>query len=217
MESLKNIYGKAKKKFSGEPAQEELRDLENSDEPETITDYDTLNEAVQPVTRSVSQFEKDFASTSSKASASHSHGLDSLFSPSTDENDETEDTTAPMSPVESLPVMESGGRVSAGNSQDYMTKPDVQVARSRQVAVIKPDTFEEAEIVTKTLKTGGLVLIDLRSTDDALAKRFLDFSFGATSALGGCVDVLENKIYSITTGNPITETELNRVKNERLI
>ena len=98
-----------------------------------------------------------------------------------------------------------------------MTKPDVQVAKSRQVAVIKPDSFEEAEIVTKTLKGGGLVIIDLRQTEGALSKRFLDFSFGATSALGGSVDVLGTDIYAITTGNPIMQSELDRVKNEGLL
>ena len=216
MASLKDIYDKAKQKLSGETANE--ADFDDFEDEEDETNYDVINEAVQPITRSVSQYERDFASTSHKSPATHSHGLDSLFSPTAKEFEhEMEGKTEPMEPVENVEVKNSGRRVSAGNSQDFMTKPDVQVAKSRQVAVIKPDSFEEAEIVTKTLKGGGLVIIDLRQTEGALSKRFLDFSFGATSALGGSVDVLGTDIYAITTGNPIMQSELDRVKNEGLL
>ena len=216
MASLKDIYGKAKQKLTGEPANEAAEDSFEDEEEET--NYDVINEAVQPITRSVSPYERDFASTSRKSPASHSHGLDSLFSSTASEfEEEMEGKTEPMEPVENVEIRNPGRRVSAGNSQDYMTKPDVQVAKARQVAVIKPDNFEEAEIVTKTLKGGGLVIIDLRQTEAALSKRFLDFSFGATSALGGSVDVLGTDIYSISTGNPIMQAELDRVKNEGLL
>lgn len=217
MASLRDIYGKAKQKLAGEPADEEYAE-DGDDTFEGSTNYDAINEAVQPVTRSVSQFERDFASTSKRSHSTHSQGLDSLFTPTEEEiNVEMEGITEPMDAVENATVGETTGRVSAGNSQDFMTQPDVQVAKSRQVAVIKPDTFEEAEIVTKTLKRGGLVVIDLRQAEDALSKRFLDFSFGATSALGGSVDILGTDIYSISTGSPIMQTELDRIKREGLL
>ena len=217
MASLKDIYGKAKQKLTGESAEEDFADSFDDSE-EDVVNYDAINESVQPVTRSVSQFERDFASTSMKSHSTHSSGLDSLFAPSSEENDtEMGGITEPMDAVENVEVRSSSSRVSAGNSQDYMTEPDVQVAKTRQVAVIKPDTFEEAEIVTKTLKSGGLVIVDLRQTGDALSKRFLDFSFGATSALGGSVDTLGEGIFSITTGNPILQSELDRVKSEGLL
>lgn len=216
MASLKDIYDKAKQKLAGEPAEDDF--AESYDDEEDVVNYDAINESVQPVTRSVSQFERDFANTSRKSHGTHSAGLDSLFAPSAEENEtEMEGITEPMDTVENIEIKNSGSRVSAGNSQDFMTKPDVQVAKTRQVAVIKPDSFEEAEVVTKTLKGGGLVIIDLRQTEGALSKRFLDFSFGATSALGGSVDVLGTDIYSITTGNPIMQSELDRVKNEGLL
>lgn len=216
MASLKDIYDKAKQKLTGEPA--ESAGLDDFKEEEDSTKYDVINEAVQPITRSVSQYERDFASTSHKSPATHSHGLDSLFSPTAKKfEEEMEGKTEPMEAVENVEVRNASRRVSAGNSQDFMTKPDVQVAKARQVAVIKPDSFEEAEIVTKTLKSGGLVIVDLREVEVALAKRFLDFSFGATSALGGSVDVLGKDVYSITTGNPIMQTELDRIKNEGLL
>ena len=216
MTSLKDIYDKAKQKLMGESVEEDFTDDHTG---EDAVKYDVINEAVQPISRSVSPYERDFASTSRKKShGTHSQGLDSLFAPSARENEEEmEGITEPMDAVENVEVRSSGKRVSAGNSQDFMTKPDVQVAKQRQVAVIKPDSFEEAEIVTKTLKSGGLVIIDLREVEGALAKRFLDFSFGATSALGGSVDVLGKDVYSITTGNPIMQSELDRVKNEGLI
>lgn len=216
MASLKDIYGKAKQKLAGEEAEEDLASDFNEDG--TTPNYDAINETVQPVTRSVSQFERDFASTSKKLHSTHSQGLDSLFVPSAEEGKTDEESiTKPMEVVENVETKNTSRRVNAGNSQDFMTKPDVQVAKSRQVAVIKPDTFEEAEIVTKTLKRGGLIIIDLRETEEELSKRFLDFSFGATSALGGSVDTIGEGIMSITTGGPIMQSELDRVEREGLL
>lgn len=217
MSSLKDIYANAKQKLMGAGAQDDFEEEEF--EKDELSNLDVANEAVVPVTRSVSQFERDFADTTTHQSTTHSNGLDSLFSPSAQipQNTQKEGPTQPMEPIQQPTMPATDGRVSAGNSQDFMISSTPKKPTTRQVAVIKPDTFEEAEIVTNTLKTGGLVLIDLRSTEDALGKRFLDFSFGATSALGGNVDVLENKIYSISTGAGITQGEIDRVRNEGLI
>ena len=218
MSSLKEIYSNAKQKLMGSDSSQDLDEEEY--EKDDLPNYDAVNEAVVPITRSVSQFEKDFADTSTHKHTSHSGGLDSLFSPTSPQEEDTtpkEGPTVPMDPIQQSELTKTDGRVSAGNSQDFITSAEPQKPKTRQVAVIKPDSYEEAEIVTKTLKGGGLVIVDLRSTDDALGKRFLDFSFGATSALGGSVDVLENKVYSISTGLAITQSELERVKSEGLV
>ena len=216
MASLRDFYENAKKKLAGSDVENKVEEQDELEE-ESVS-FDAENENVVPITREVSQFERDFASTSRRSKNTHSQGLDSLFAPSVEEGGtEMEGITEPMDVIENVDERNTSRRVSAGNSQDFMTKPDVQVAKTRQVAVIKPDSFEEAEIVTKTLKGGGLVIIDLRNTESSLAKRFLDFSFGATSALGGGVDALSKDIYSISTGNPILQSELDRVKSEGLI
>ena len=218
MASLKEIYSNAKQKLMGDDASQDLD--EEDYEKEESPNYDAVNEAVVPITRSVSQFEKDFADTSTRKHNSHSGGLDALFSPTSpqeEDNTPKEGPTVPMDPIQQSDLTKVDGRVSAGNSQDFITSAEPQKPKTRQVAVIKPDSYEEAEIVTKTLKGGGLVVVDLRSTDDSLGKRFLDFSFGATSALGGNVDVLEDKVYSISTGLAITQPELERIKSEGLI
>ena len=217
MSSLKDMYASAKQKLMGGNAQDDFEEEEL--ERDELSSLDVANEAVVPVTRSVSQFERDFADTSSRKPKTHSNGLDSLFSPSAvaSETTKKEGPTQPMEPIQQPTSTPTEGRVSAGNSQDFVISAAPKKPTTRQVAVIKPDTFEEAEIVTNTLKTGGLVLIDLRMTEDSLGKRFLDFSFGATSALGGNVDVLENKVYSISTAHGITQGELERVKSEGLI
>ena len=215
MASFKDICDRAKHKLAGG-----ADDVESQVEEEEIpeTNYDARNETVEPVTREVSQFERDFAATSKTSPSSHSEGLDFLFAPSAEEQMNTPaSVTAPLDAVETAEAAAQSTRVDAGSSQDFLKEPSIFPEKKRQVAVIKPDSYEEAEIVTKTLKTGGLVIVDVRRTQDALAKRFLDFSFGATSALGGSVDTLEDHIYSISTGEPITTDELSRVKAEGLI
>ena len=179
----------------------------------------------------------------SKKERRHSHGLDSLFT-STEKKPErvleqVEDPQGSPSISQEIPTIDFDGRtqsrISVGNAHEITTSEirenmkkeagqqrEEMDARTfsqkpRQVVVIDPDNMEEAKIATDSLKKGDVVIIDLRKTDGTLASRFLDFSFGATSALGGAVDAIENKVYSITVGDAITDIELKQVRADGLL
>ena len=222
--ALRDFYENAKSKISGKQQEDvDFEDEEDYEDDYAEDDYyDARNERVTPVSRRVTPYEQD--SMRPAHSVSHrSSGLDSLFSSTVPTNDEASQMTQPMAPIHSEGSSAAASRysyaataataaaLSEGNSLRSET------ARNRQVAVIKPDNYEEAEVVTKSLKKKDIVVIDLRGVEKSLATRFLDFSFGATSALDGKVDVIEKDIYSITVAEPIRESELERIRRDGLI
>lgn len=212
MASFKEFCANAKSKLAGTHAPEvEDESEEEVYEEDSDTYYEAQNEAVAPIERTVSQYERD-ASRPAHASAHRSSGLDSLFTSTAEKPAVTSASeTAPISPIElaDADMMPSRERSYVGASP--------VASRSRQVAVINPDTYEEAEVVTKALRDKDVVVIDLRGVDQGLSRRFLDFSFGATSALNGKVDMLENRVYTISVGEPITQSEIERIKRDGLI
>lgn len=186
--------------------------------------------------------EEERSETKSSLPKRHSQGLDSLFEPTdkkpervmADSGEDLEETTS----SKEIPVVDfdsrTQSRISIENDQLDVKNLGAQETNemkpisneseeahdgvvSRQVVVIDPENMEEAQVVTQSLKRGDCVIIDLRKTDRALGCRFLDFSFGATSALKGAVDVIEDKVYAITVGKAITQTEINRVKADGLL
>ena len=212
MASFKEFCANAKSKLAGNPIPEvEDESEEEVYEEENEAYYDARNETVAPIERTVSQYERD-ASRPAHASSHRSSGLDSLFTSTAEKSPvASASETAPISPIEL-----ADADMMPRRERTFTPAPPV-APRSRQVAVIKPDTYEEAEVVTKALKDKDVVVIDLRGVEQGLSRRFLDFSFGATSALNGKVDMLENSVYTISVGEPITQSEIERIKRDGLI
>lgn len=221
--ALRDFYENAKSKLSGK--QQEDVDFAEEDYEDDYEDgdyFEARNESVTPISRTVTPYEQD-AQRPARSATHRSSGLDSLFSSTVPVNDEASQMTQPMAPIH------SEGSSSAASRYSYAATAATaaalgegnslrsEAARSRQVAVIKPDDYEEAEVVTTSLKKKDVVVIDLRGVEKSLATRFLDFSFGATSALDGKVDVIEKDIYSITVAEPIRESELERIRRDGLI
>ncbi|MDR3053103.1 MAG: cell division protein SepF [Coriobacteriales bacterium] len=78
---------------------------------------------------------------------------------------------------------------------------------NRQVNVINPVSYADAEKVAAGLKGGDAVVVVLTATRPELAKRILDFVFGAASALDGKVDRLADRVFAITRDAPISKEE----------
>ncbi|MDR3136638.1 MAG: cell division protein SepF [Coriobacteriales bacterium] len=91
----------------------------------------------------------------------------------------------------------------------HLRAPDEprRTQRLREVVVARPERFEEVEQVAQALRAGNVVCLVLRSTRPELARRILDFAFGAAAALGGQVASPQNKIYLITCEYPLTPNE----------
>ena len=83
----------------------------------------------------------------------------------------------------------------------------------RNLQVIKPSRYDDAEGVTRALKLGNVAVLVLTNASDALARRILDFAFGATSALDGGVEAIGPKTYALTTHAGLTEQEKSELKN----
>jgi cell division inhibitor SepF len=89
--------------------------------------------------------------------------------------------------------------------------------RERQVDVLRPATYGDAEKVAQGLKAGNAVVVDLTKTRPELAKRILDFSFGATSALDGKVDRIADRIYAFTVGGKLNQGEQEYLKKQGVV
>ena len=104
-------------------------------------------------------------------------------------------------------------KVKAGDSSFQLPRPTrvgsaaVGARSSRQLDVIRPFSYSEAEQVTRSLKNGNVAVISLVETRPELAKRILDFAFGAASALDAVVDRYADKVFVITRGSALTAEE----------
>lgn len=88
---------------------------------------------------------------------------------------------------------------------------------TRSVTVIKPVSYGEAERVAKSLKAGDAVVLALRTTPEPLVKRLLDFSFGVASALDANVDCIADKVFALTKGQALSESERTDLRNQGVI
>lgn len=147
------------------------------------------------------------ASTTQAASAGalaqeRSEGLNSLFSPTTDGS-------------------ASSARTSESRSYDpydaYAGSVTGKHTPTRSLTIIKPASYAEAERVSKALKAGDVVVLALRNTPDTLAKRILDFSFGASSALDASVECIADKVFAISRGAALSQAELTSLRNQGVL
>ena len=83
----------------------------------------------------------------------------------------------------------------------------------RNLQVIKPTKYDDAEGVTRALKLGNVAILVLTGTTEVLSRRVLDFAFGATSALDGEVEGIAPKTYALTTKAGLTESEKAELAN----
>lgn len=237
MASFRDMFDDVKSKFSGK---QDTTDYDETDEfvddvddvPEDVdrasesrvsfNDYYDRNEVVERPTRSVSTH--------------RSSGLDSLFS-STEPDAQTDisaDKTELISPVSAgsnRPARHtnfdnSAQNIVPGNEDSEPVKEfDAfegkkrrgSVSLSRQVCVIKPESYEEASEIAKALKQGAVVILAMEKCSTALSKRFLDFGFGVASAMDGSVEAIADNTFALTIGEGVSANEIQRARREGLL
>lgn len=137
---------------------------------------------------------KEHANQSSVSSSSYSVGLDSLFTP-------------------------SAGSDSTSNA--YSATSDTQSAGStsysREITLLQPVKYDDVASVARSVKLGNIVVLSLRSTDAALSKRVLDFSFGVASALDAHVDCIAQKTFVIVQGRELSLEEKHRLQKQGIL
>ena len=104
-----------------------------------------------------------------------------------------------------------------GDSLDSLFGSNTASGVVRTLKVIKPVSIEDAEGVTRGIKTGSVVVLALRNTPDDLAKRILDFSFGAASALDASVECPGEKVFAIAKGRALGDAEKMQLRNQGVL
>jgi cell division inhibitor SepF len=93
------------------------------------------------------------------------------------------------------------------------------IASSRPVPVpmsaihkSEPKRFNEARDVADRYKAGTAVIMNLQSTDDAIARRLVDFASGLVYGLDGKIELVANRVYLLTPAN----VEVSAEERERI-
>ena len=217
MASFKDMFDNVKDKISSRATRNDEYDYNSDDEFDDYSDPQ-INDAIKPITA----FDDEPMTTKRSSSRSANGGLDSLFS-------STEASAAETAVIDLAGATKrEERRVSVGRANTHSgpiampeltakKEPVIEKPKARQVAVIKPDNYEEAQDLVGVLKAGDACILDMRGTNANLANRFMDFSFGVTAALSGKVDIIMNKVYGITVGKALTQAEIDKVRAEGLI
>ena len=174
------------------------------------------------------------AAGSAGATRSRSAGLDSLFEPSdtaeasttyshastgdrsygSTSASDTRYSVARAGSASYSPSRASEGFSSSTSSRSsfdpyeaYSGNGSTSFSTSRNCVVLKPASYDEVERIAKVLKGGDAVVLSLKNTPDSLSKRILDFSFGVSSALDASVECVADKVFAITRGSALNDTD----------
>ena len=73
--------------------------------------------------------------------------------------------------------------------------------------IVKPTAYSDVEKIANAAKAGKSIVLVVSNTKPALAKRILDFTFGAASALNLNVDKAADRIFVISKGSEMLTAE----------
>ena len=82
--------------------------------------------------------------------------------------------------------------------------------------VIRPQTFNEAQIVADFLKEGKTIVVNLEGIEIGQAQRIIDFTSGATYAISGNLQKISNYIFLVTPTNVDISGDLQDLLNTSL-
>ena len=81
------------------------------------------------------------------------------------------------------------------------TIPSPRPASTGAIHKSEPRRFNEAREVADRFKDGTAVIMNLQSTDDAIARRLVDFASGLVYGLDGKIEMVANRVYLLTPAN----------------
>ena len=163
------------------------------------------------------------ARAAAAADQERSESLNALFS--TTAAEAAESSAAPTAQTAAKPIegafTAAAKAASAASSFDpykaYEGTATGTHSPTRSVTIVKPASYGECEKVAKALKAGDAVVLALKETPDALAKRVLDFSFGVSSALDASVDCVADKVFVIARGAALSEAERASLRSQGIL
>lgn len=150
-----------------------------------------------------------------------SEGLNSLFSSTTDapaqsyDQAPTQERPAVVSPLSEQPTLRPANMsYGAFTASTAAPQPQQTGAPRRSLVTLKPQSYADVERMAKSVREGSAVILNLLSTQEALSKRLLDFSFGVASALDARVDCIADDVFVICVGPALSATELLTLKGQ---
>lgn len=160
-------------------------------------------------------------SSGASSGASRSAGLDSLFSPTTEAGGSAQgssvSTGSPVGSYASSSTSSGATEASAGSASMGSASTSAGSLSSREITLLQPVTYEDVASVARSVRLGNIVVLSLRSTDAALAKRVLDFSFGVASALDARVDCVADKTFIVMQGGDLSLEERHRLQKQGIL
>jgi cell division inhibitor SepF len=92
------------------------------------------------------------------------------------------------------------------------TIPSPRAAAAGSIHKSEPRRFNEAREVADRFKDGTAVIMNLQSTDDAIARRLVDFASGLVYGLDGKIEMVANRVYLLTPA----DVEVSAEDRERI-
>jgi cell division inhibitor SepF len=81
----------------------------------------------------------------------------------------------------------------------------------------EPKRFDEAREVGDRFKDGVSVIMNLQGTEDAIARRLVDFASGLVFGLDGKIEMVANRVYLLTPpGIEVSAEERQRIRDAGL-
>jgi len=132
-----------------------------------------------------------------------------------DELEEFEDADASTAPPEPTSV-----RRIARTEMPVTDRPEAIVrtmpSTRRATAAIhraEPRRFNEAREIGERFRQGVPVIMNLQSTEDAIARRLVDFASGLVFGLDGKIEMVASRVYLLTPAN----MEVSAEERERIV
>ena len=101
---------------------------------------------------------------------------------------------------------------SEGVVRTLSSSPRPVVAATGAIHKSEPKRFNEAREVADHFKEGTAVIMNLQSTEDAIARRLVDFASGLVYGLDGKIELVANRVYLLTPA----DVEVSAEERERL-
>lgn len=113
--------------------------------------------------------------------------------------------------------LDNKGKSSAARSASELLSSSRRKPEDHLV-IVKVNAYSDVQKVASAIRSGSKAVLVLTGTRAELAKRALDFSFGAAAALDGSVDKASDKVFVISKdARPLTDAEKNYLKEQKVI
>jgi cell division inhibitor SepF len=93
------------------------------------------------------------------------------------------------------------------------TLPNTRSAAPAAIHRAEPKRFNDAREIGERYKNGIPVIMNLQGTEDAVARRLVDFASGLVFGLGGKIEMVASRVYLLTP----TDMEVSAEERERIV